>query len=146
MTAFRFPLEKVLDWRRTELELARARFEQQTAAVVALDRERAALETSAVQAEMTVRHWAAVTGGDLAALAAFRRHVRLREDKIGTARAQAQRELDTRGSAMLEARRRVRLLERLKDRRLAEWRRAFDRELEQLASDSYLAKFAADRR
>ena len=42
---------------------------------------------------------------------------------------------------MLEARRRCRLLERLKERRLAEWTTARDRELDELASESYLAKW-----
>ena len=44
-------------------------------------------------------------------------------------------------NAMLEARRRCRLLERLKDRRLAEWSKARDRELEELASESFLARW-----
>ena len=44
-------------------------------------------------------------------------------------------------SAMLEARRRFRLLERLKQRRLEDWRLAGDKELEELASESYLARW-----
>jgi hypothetical protein len=47
---------------------------------------------------------------------------------------------------MLEARRRLRLLERLKDRRMAEWRAARDKELEELASESYLAKWQRRRK
>jgi hypothetical protein len=43
---------------------------------------------------------------------------------------------------MLEARRRFRLLERLKERRHEDWRLARDRELEELASESYLARWA----
>jgi hypothetical protein len=45
-------------------------------------------------------------------------------------------------SVMLEARRRFRLLERLKERRLAEWRLALDKDLQELASESYLAGWA----
>jgi hypothetical protein len=44
---------------------------------------------------------------------------------------------------MLEARRRCRLLERLKERRLAEWTSARDRELEEVASESFLARWAS---
>ena len=40
-----------------------------------------------------------------------------------------------------EARRRFRLLERLKQRRLEDWRLAGDKELEELASESYLARW-----
>jgi hypothetical protein len=42
---------------------------------------------------------------------------------------------------MLEARRHFRLLERLKQRRLEDWRLAGDKELEELASESYLARW-----
>ena len=41
---------------------------------------------------------------------------------------------------MLEARRHCRLLERLKERRLAEWKAACDHEMDELASESYLAQ------
>ena len=42
---------------------------------------------------------------------------------------------------MLEACRRSRLLERLKERRLVEWRGACDREVDELAAESFLAKW-----
>jgi hypothetical protein len=51
------------------------------------------------------------------------------------------KELAARQAALLEDRRRCRLLERLKERRWAEWQLARDRDLEDLASDSYLAQW-----
>lgn len=146
MTAFRFRLEKVLQWRATELTLAESRFEQQTAAVAAIDRARAALDAASIRAEVMVRDSPHVEGADLAALAAFRQHTRARLSELSAARVPAQRELDARCAAILDARRRVRLLERLKTRRQAEWKEAFDRELDQLASESYLARFAGAKR
>ena len=47
MTPFRFRLEKVLTWRRMQLELEEIKFRQVSAAVVELDRARAALENEA---------------------------------------------------------------------------------------------------
>ena len=47
---------------------------------------------------------------------------------------------------MLEARRRCRLLERLKERRLAEWTTARDHEVEEIAAESYLARWSQRRR
>jgi flagellar biosynthesis chaperone FliJ len=41
MTTFRFSLQKVLDWRKTELELAEMRFKQAMTALAELDRARA---------------------------------------------------------------------------------------------------------
>jgi hypothetical protein len=43
---------------------------------------------------------------------------------------------------MLEARRRCRLLERLKERRLTEWTAGRDHELEEIAAESYLARWS----
>jgi hypothetical protein len=55
---------------------------------------------------------------------------------------ECQRELAARQAGLLEARRRCRLLERLRERRWTEWQQARDRELEELASDSYLARWS----
>ena len=46
---------------------------------------------------------------------------------------------------MLEARRRCRLLERLKERRLAEWTAERDQELEEMAAETYLARWSRGR-
>jgi len=57
---FRFPLEKVLDWRRSELDLAELKFQQLTAAVAAVDGALAELETAGIRAEILVRDWSQV--------------------------------------------------------------------------------------
>jgi hypothetical protein len=80
-----------------------------------------------------------VSGRDLSALAGYRRYVQAHGRKLETQRAEAQKQLEAQQNAMLEARRRCRLLERLKERRLSEWQFACDRELDQLASESFLA-------
>jgi len=141
VTAFRFRLQKVLDWRRTELDLAEARFKQQTAALAELDRERAELEAAGVRTEILVREWRPLSGGDLAALGGFRLQIKKREQGIAVRRGACAKELAARQSAMLEARRRLRLLERLKERRLAEWRAAQNRELDEQAAVAYLARW-----
>jgi len=141
MTGFQFPLQKVLDWRRTQLELEEVRFKQQVAALAELDGARARLEAAGMQAELQVRDWSEMRGGDLAALGSFRLDVKQRENQIAARRVECQKSLETQQRIMLEARRRSRLLERLKDRRLAEWQATRDRELEEIASDSFLAKW-----
>jgi hypothetical protein len=61
----------VLDWRQTLLELEEARFQQKTAAVADIDRQRAALETAAIRGESRVRGWGQLAGRNLASLASF---------------------------------------------------------------------------
>lgn len=142
MKAFQFSLERALEWRRAELEQAEARFKQETAELAAIERQRAESEALDLRAEIEVRGWQPVSGEDLGALGAFRAGMRRHRELLQARRLECERTLAERQKEMMEARRRVRLLERLKERRLAEWRAAFDRELEQQAAESYMAQWA----
>ena len=142
MNAFRFPLEKVLGWRRAELDLAELKFQRLTAAVAAVDHALAELETAGIRAEILVRDWSPVCGRDLAALGSFRLHVRKKNAELAARRVECEARLAAGRGEMLEARRRLRLLERLKERRFEAWRLARDKDLEDLASESYLARWA----
>ncbi len=138
METFHFQLERVLEWRRTQLELEQSRLRSVTAGLAELDRQRAELEAAGVKAELSVRG-AAVSGADLAALGEFRGALRKRKNEIASRRAAQVQKVAAQEGALREARRRCRLLERLKERRTAEWRAAEDRELESLGSESFLA-------
>ena len=145
MAAFQFRLEKVLAWRRTQLELAESRYRQQLAELAALDRALAEFQSGTVDSEKQVARWNPLTGRDLAALADFRRHARSEEQAFLATRQEVSRRVAERQQAMTEALRRCRLLERLRQRRLAEWQLAADKELEQLAAESHLARLARER-
>lgn len=144
MNAFRFRLDRVLEWRRKQLDAEEEKVRLRAAAVDAVDRERAELEAASISAEIEVRRRDGVTGADLAALDHFRRHARAEEHRLESRRAECARELAAQQAAMLEARRRCRLLERLKERRWSEWKAASDRELDQAAAESYLARWGRD--
>jgi len=142
MKSFQFPLERVLDWRRIQLELEEARYKQQVAAIAGLDRRRAEIEASGIRAEIQVREWSPIGAGDLTALGNFRLHVKSQESEIARQRFEAAKKLAEQQKLMLEARRRCRLLERLKERRLTEWTAQRDHELEEIAAESYLARWS----
>jgi flagellar biosynthesis chaperone FliJ len=141
MNAFRFRLERVLEWRRTRLELEENKFRRETAALAALDRARAELEAAGVKAEVQLRQSRTITGRELAALGEFRLLVRSREADVARQRAERAKSLAAQRAALLEAQRRCRLLERLKERRLEEWRLAGNKETDSLASETYLAQW-----
>jgi len=145
MKAFRFPLAKVLHWRRLQLELEENKLKRLTAALAQVDRTGAELAAAAVRAEMQVRSWSPLAGRDLAALAGFRMHVRNQERSLAARRAECLRQIAAQQIAMLEARRRCRLLERLEERQLREWRLLSSRDIEQLAAESHLAGLARRR-
>ena len=149
MKSFRFSLEKALDWRRIQLELEEARYKQELAALDGLDRQRAEAEASGIRAEIEVRGWTPIGSGDLRALGDFRLRVRSLEAEIARRRVVAAQKLAEQEKLMFDARRRFRLLERLKEHRLREWTVERDRELEQIAAESFTARWgrtARDRR
>lgn len=143
MTAFRFRLQKVMEWRKTQMELEEARYRQQIAALAALDRGRAELEADGIRTEAEVRSWNPVTARELSALADYRGYLRQRESALAAQRVECVKRVAAQQAALLEARRRYRLLERLKERGLETWTRERDRELEQLAGEAFLARWEA---
>jgi flagellar export protein FliJ len=141
MNAFRFPLQKVLDWRRKQLELEEARYKQQLAGLAALDRLREEIAAAGTGAENDVRRRSYVPGPDLTALDRFRSHAKVEEARLVEQRVAAARKAAEQHEAMLAAQRRCRLLERLRERRLADWQAARDRELDEIAAESFLARW-----
>ncbi|MGA7236386.1 MAG: hypothetical protein WBY44_11945 [Bryobacteraceae bacterium] len=144
MRAFRFPLQKALELRARQLELEEVKFQRAAAALATVDRERELLLSARTEAEALVRGAAPIPGEDLAALGAFRRHTETEQKRIAQRRAQSEKALEDQRGVMLEARRRHRLLERLKERRHAEWSAAAAKELEEIAAESYLAQWRRD--
>jgi len=55
-------------------------------------------------------------------------------------------ELERRRTALMEAHRKVRLLEKLHDNSHAEWQAEFDREIEEIAADAINSRYARDIR
>jgi len=141
MNVFRFSLQKVLDWRATALHIEESRFKQQAEALADLERARAGLRREAILVENEVRRSKAIAGSDLAALSAFRSQMQVREKRIAATQAEAQKKLLAQQAVMLEARRQCRLLERLRERRLTEWKQAANKEVEEAASEAFLARW-----
>jgi len=142
MKSFKFPLEKALELRRTQLEMEEAKHKREIAAVAAIDRRRAEIEASGLRAEVEVRKWNPISAGDLAALSNYRTKVKEEEAALTRHRIDAAQKAAAQQKVMLEARRRCRLLERLKERRLEEWTFERDKELDEIAAESYLARWS----
>ncbi len=141
MEKFKFRLQRVLDFRETQLELEEQKFRLESEALAELDRLADALKAEAAEADRRVLLADTITGTDLQALGHFRIEFRKRETALHARRAERMKSLAARQAAMMEARRTCKLLERLKDRRFLEWRAAAESELESLASESFLAQW-----
>jgi hypothetical protein len=114
---------------------------QQLTALAAIDQARVDLDAIGQRAEVEVRQFSGLAGGDLSALGSFRSAIRGRSTELAAKRMECQKELAagsrTGGAPPLPSARTP-----LKDRRWAEWQSAADRELDELAADSYVAQWA----
>jgi flagellar export protein FliJ len=140
MRTFRFRLERVLRWRRTQLDFEESRMKQLTAGLRRIEAAREALEEARGAARREVLSSGHPDGAELAQLACHLRRLKNDERRLAESRLEQQRRIETQRDTLLEARRRLRLLERLKEKRLEEWQQEEQREIEVLAGETFLAR------
>jgi flagellar biosynthesis chaperone FliJ len=145
MQAFKFRLARVLDWygKRCRLEEDRLRvifadISRTEAAIRNIRESRKAVERNLVEAK-------SVLVADLIALQGYKERSRreeLAQEKIRGRLEIAVQEVRAR---VRELRTKIRLLEKLRERRLEEYTIAFDRELQELAEDAFRAASFRER-
>jgi flagellar biosynthesis chaperone FliJ len=141
MRAFAFPLRRVLEWRRTQLELEENKLRHLAASLEEMALAAVRLDLVKSRAEVAVRQAAVVEAGDLWALAAYRQRLMAELQALAERRVACEQQVAAQRQKVLEAQRQCRLLEKLEHCRHAEWRRAADREMEGLAAESFLARW-----
>jgi flagellar export protein FliJ len=141
MRAFKFPLLHALKWRRTQLEAEQNKLGQLAASLEEMTLAAVRLDLVRSRAEVAVRQSPVVEAGDLWALAAYRQRLIAEREALSQRRAECQRQVAGQRQRVLEAQRQCRLLEKLEQRRLVEWRREADREMDRLAAESFLARW-----
>jgi hypothetical protein len=106
-----------------------------------IDEKICELRRSRSEAEDGVLRLDAVPGETLRALEAHRAFLARETDRWGRRRVDCERRIEAQRARVLQAERDLRLLERLRQRRHAEWKVAADREQESLATESFLARW-----
>lgn len=141
MHCFQFRPESVLAWRRLQLELEETKlqglFEELRQVGLAKDR----LIGEKAEAERAVLYSPSAEARDLEALETYRSHLAREKERLREKRAECERRITAQRECVLKADRDVRLLEKLRQKRLAEWRMAADHEQEALAAELFLAKW-----
>jgi flagellar export protein FliJ len=140
--AFRFTLQRVLDWRETQLRAAEEKLSQLQNQLASLHRREHDLLTAYQAAERKLIGAEALAGADLQALAAFRGHTRRRQQDLQAQRKQCEAFIAEHRQILLKIRRDHRVLEKLKEKRWRTWVYLNDREVEETAAEAYLAKWA----
>ena len=141
MRNFRFSLEKILIWRRTELQSEEARLAAMLAERSRLDAARAEIRAAREHAGSQMLEAGSIDGIELASLSGYLQRLEKELIAMDRRRAQSAEEILKQRARMVDAHRRVRLLEKLKDRRFGEWRLTWQRETDSLASESFLARW-----
>ncbi len=145
MHRFEFRLESVLGWRAVELELEEGRLERLFTERRSWEAQSRALEERRREAGQLIAA-KTIDGQQLAAFSHHRRYLEREAAQLWAKRGDCEKRIAAQQQRVVEAERKVRLLERLKDRRLGEWTLDFNREMEALASETFLAKWAREKR
>jgi len=146
MAAFQFRLDRVLEWYRTQLHIEQSRLGLCLAALNLVKERIARLQAERLAIERQVISGSTILAADLASLGCYRVRTKTHAAQMEEERVGQERALDEQRAAALSAQRRVRLVEKLRDRRLAEYCQAEDRALENLIAEAYLAKWMAAKR
>jgi flagellar biosynthesis chaperone FliJ len=145
MKRFSFPLQRVRDWRKTQEDLERAKLQQLFAERRQLEIAAAELATSLSNARREVQELAAGQGrlssGDLVRLDDFGLFARHRCEVLAAQRRKLEEQIGRQTVRLVEARRGVRLLDKLKERQFSDWEKSYYKEIEEMAGEQFLARW-----
>ena len=144
MKRFVFPLQRVMDWRTLQVRAEEEKLAnlQQQAEALAL-RENA-LTAAELNSEIELLKRPSIEGADLQALSLFQNRVHQERANLQKKRQQVEVQVVEQRKRLLKARRDVRVIEKLKENRLRDWTYLSDRETENTAAESFLAKWARE--
>jgi hypothetical protein len=141
MTPFRFRLDRVLEWYEDQLQREENRLAGCRDAVSRAQRALDQTRTVRSGVENALLHSSSIPSADLRALETFRLKSREDEKRLIAEFHAAESKVQAQLSIVKLANQKVRLLEKLRERRRSEHTYAVNRELEELAADTYLARF-----
>ena len=143
MKKFTFPLETARRWRERQAEMEEGRLQALFGEKKTIERRMAALDEE-LQAEHRRIEERTSDARELAMLDEFRTWVNREKLRLGAARGECERRIAAQQAAVVEARRRFQLVDRLKEKALIEWHSASAKEQEELAAELYLARRARE--
>ena len=141
MKPFQFRLARVLHLREGQLKTEEAKLEQLLLERARMESERDALEASLERARASVKSQQFVNPADLVTLQLYDARVQRERKQWATRLTAHNNKVEAQKASVIEARGRVRLLEKLREKRETEWRSENDRALEELAADFSAAQW-----
>jgi flagellar export protein FliJ len=141
MKAFHFPLDRVLHWRRTHCRIEESRLEQLHGEVHDIEARQTKQNGQRMAAELALLKEPVITGLQLAELDAFQRFSILEQDRLEHQRLECVQHVTDQIKAVAANRRKVRLLEQLREKNLTAWNAELGRGIDAEADEVFLAKW-----
>jgi flagellar export protein FliJ len=145
MTTFHFRLQRVLEFRRMQFQLAESECQRAAAQVHALQAQQTALATRKAETRRAFARLPEIAGQDLAPLPGWYNWTVRANHYLTQMEQAAQMDLNKRRDALIQARQKLKLLEKLREKREKEWKAALDQEVDELAEDSTNSRIARSR-
>ena len=140
MQSFRFRLDRVLTWYRKKCRIEENRLAERLEEMRILDARIARFQAERLAIERELLAHLEIPAADFASLGRYRLRAQDRELEFAQERGRVEAVLTEQRARVQQAQRRVKLVEKLRERRAAEYAVLADRELETLAAEAYLAQ------
>ncbi|MBI4889767.1 MAG: hypothetical protein HY821_04020 [Acidobacteria bacterium] len=141
MKKFKFPLEKLRGLRQVRLEMVQAQMMALLAERSALEQRQLMLDRQELNARDELRVKRELGFEELSAMEGFRRWAELERERMRRSALQLNERVEDQRKALLEARRDVEALNRLRDRKLTGWRQEVDQEMESTVAELVIARW-----
>ena len=141
MKTFRFPLQRVLEWRALQLRLEEEKLAGLQQHLVTLLEMREKLAAERNRSESHLFASGAAAGSDLQSWALYQARLAKQQELLATQLVQCEKLVLEQRQRLLKARTDHRVLERLKERRWRQWVYLNEREVEDTAAEVYLSKW-----
>jgi len=144
MKTFRFPLQRVLEWRAVQLRVEEEKLAGLQQQLTSLLQVREKLESARNRSESHLFASGAAAGSDLQSWALYQARLAKQQELLKTQLVQCEKLTLEQRQRLLKARTDHRVLERLKERRWRQWVYLNDREVEDTAAEVYLSRWVRE--
>jgi flagellar FliJ protein len=144
MKIFRFPLQRVLEWRALQLRVEEEKLSGLQKQLASLLQVREQLASARNRSESHLFSSGAAAGSDLQSWALYQARLAKQQEHLKTQLLQHEKLIVEQRQRLLKARTDHRVLEKLKERRWRQWVYLNDRESEGTAAEVYLARWGRE--
>jgi flagellar export protein FliJ len=145
MMPFRFPLDRVLEWRKLQMRAEEEKLAAIQQRLEQVNHRISALVSAELKSEWGLRKLQSVQGSELQAMATYQARARKLQEALELEKQQCEKLVTAQRARLMKARKDFRVLEKLKERRHEAWVYLSEKEIESIAADSYNSRLVQAR-